>query len=79
MISTSKKTKIGRKDTEDEESSYGSNEEMDLKTILIGTFLVYLKCSTISLTLPYLFKSKEMEESLVEVEKEHFPTEEKHS
>ena len=52
---------------------------MDLRTILIGTFHVSLKCYTISLTLPYFFKSKEMEESLVEVEKEHFPVEEKHS
>ena len=52
---------------------------MDLKTIMIGTFLVSLKCYTISLTLPYLFKSKGMEESLVEAEKEHFPIEEKHS
>ena len=52
---------------------------MDLKTIMIGTFLVSLKFSTISLTLPYFFKSKEMEESLVEVEKEHFPVEEKHN
>ena len=39
---------------------------------MIGTFPISLKCSTISLTLPYFFKSKEMEESLVEVEKEHF-------
>ena len=36
---------------------------------MIGTFPISLKCSTISLTLPYFFKSKEMEESLVEVEK----------
>ena len=76
---TSKKTKFGRNATEVEESSCGSDEEMDLKTILISTFLVNLKCSTISLTLPYFFKSKEMEESLVEVEKEHLPVEEKHS
>ena len=47
---TSKKTKFGRKATEDEESSCGSNEEIDLKIILIGTFLVSFKCSTISLT-----------------------------
>ena len=46
---------------------------------MIGTFPISLKCSTISLTLPYFFKSKEMEGSLVEVEKEHSPTEEKHS
>ena len=52
---------------------------MDLKTIMIGTFLVSLKCSTISLTFPYFFKSKEMEESLIEVEKEHLQSEEKHS
>ena len=52
---------------------------MDLKTIMIGTFLVCLKCYTISPTLPYFFKSKEMEESLVELEKEHFPVEEKYS
>ena len=49
---------------------------MDLKTIMIGTFLVSLKCYTISLTLSYLFNSKGMEESLVEVEKEHLPIEE---
>ena len=42
----------------------------DLRTILIGIFHIYLKCSTISLTLPYFFKSKEIEESLVEVKKE---------
>ena len=76
---TSKKAKFGRKATEDEESSYESDEEMDLKTILIGTFLASLKCSTISLTLPYIFKSNEMDESLVEVEKEHLQAEEKHS
>ena len=31
-----------------------------------------------SLTLPYFFKSKEIEESLVKVEKEHFLAKEKH-
>ena len=77
--STSKKAKFRRKATEDKESSCESDEEIDLKTIMIGTFLVSLKCSTISLTLPYFFKSKEMEESLVEVEKEHLKAEEKHS
>ena len=75
---TSKKTKFGRKATEDEEYC-SCDEDMDFKTILIGTFLVSLKCSTISLTLPYFFKSKEMEKSLVEVEKEHFPVEGNHS
>ena len=79
MRPTSKKTKFKRKVIENEESSCGFDEEMDLKTILIGTFIVSLKCSTTSLTLPYFFKSKEMEESLVEVEKEHLSAKEKHS
>ena len=47
MRSTSKKTKLGRNVTEDEESSYGSDEEMDLRTIMIGTFPISLKCYTI--------------------------------
>ena len=49
----SKKTKFGRKATEDEEFSCRSDEEVDLRTILIGTFPISLKCSNISLTLPY--------------------------
>ena len=61
-----KKTKFGRKAIEDEESSCEFDEEMDLKTIMIGTFLVSLKRSTISLTIPYFSKSKNMEKSLVE-------------
>ena len=52
---------------------------MDLRTILKGTFPISLKCSTISLTLPYFLKSIEMEESLVEVEKEHSQVEGKRS
>ena len=51
---------------------------MDSRTIIIGTFPISLKCYTISLTLPYFFKSKEIEESLVEVEKENLLAEEKH-
>ena len=54
----SKKTKFGKKIIEDKESSCGFREEMELKTILIGTFLVSLKCSTISLTLPYFSSQK---------------------
>ena len=79
VMPTSKKTKFGRKAIEDNESSCRSTEEMDLRTIMIGTFPIYLKCSTISLTLPDFFKLKEMEENLVEVEKEHSPAHEKHS
>ena len=37
---TSKKTKFERKATEDKESNCRSDEEMDLRTILIDTFLV---------------------------------------
>ena len=80
---TPNKTKFGRKATKDDESSCRStkemDEEMDLRTIMIVTFSIYLKCSTLSLSLLDLFMSKEMEESLVEVEKEHSPIEEKHS
>ena len=54
-------------------------EEMDLRTILIGTIPISLKCSTILLTFPDLFMSKEIEESLTEVDKEHFLADEKHS
>ena len=54
-MSTPKKTKFGRKATEDDESSCGSTkemtQEMDLGTILIGTIPISLNCSTISLTL----------------------------
>ena len=78
MRPTPKKIKFGRKATEDDESSYGSDEEMDLRTIMIDTFPIYLKCSTISLTLIYFFKSKEIEENLVEVEKEHSQAQEIH-
>ena len=79
MRPTSNKTKFGRKATKYYESTEEMDEEVDLRTILICTFPISLKCSTISLTLPYFFKSKEMEESLVEVEKENFPTEEKNN
>ena len=36
MRPTSKKTKFGKKTTENEESSRESDEEMDFKTIMIG-------------------------------------------
>ena len=54
MMATPKKTKYGRKATEDDESSCRSNEgvdkETDLGTILIGTISVSLNCSSSSLT-----------------------------
>ena len=56
MRLTSKKTKFGRNATKYKDSSCESSEEMDLKAILIGIFLVSLKCYIISLTLQYFFK-----------------------
>ena len=47
---------------------------MNLGTILIGTISSSLKWTIMSLTLPYFFESKEMEESLVEVDKKYSPT-----
>ena len=80
---TPKKTKFGRKPIEDDESSCRSTkamaEAMDLRTIIISAFPISLKCSTIYLTLPNFFESKDMKESLVEVVKEHSLAEEKHS
>ena len=61
------KTKYGGKVTKNVESICSSNEETYLGTILIGTNLISLNYSITSLTLPAFFKSKEMEESLVEV------------
>ena len=61
------KTKYGGKATKNVESICGSNEETYLRTILIGTNRFSFNSSTSSLTLPAFFKSKEMEESLVEV------------
>ena len=49
---TSKKTKFGRKARKDEEYC-SCDEKMDLKIVMIGTFLVSLKCYTISLILLY--------------------------
>ena len=70
------KTKYGGKATKNVESICGSNEETYLRTILkyvlsliiltIGSNLFSFNYSTSSLTLPAFFKSKEMEESLVE-------------
>ena len=54
-------------------------KKMDSRTILIGTFPISLKYSTISLILLDFFKPKEIEEILVEVEKEYSLVAEKHS
>ena len=61
------KTKSIGKAIENVESIWISNEETNLGTILIGKNPISLNYSTSSLTLPAFFKSKEMEENLVEV------------
>ena len=67
------KTKFGGKATENVESIYSSNKETNLGNILICTNPISLNYSTNSLTLPTFFKSKEIEESLIEV-KQKQPT-----
>ena len=57
MRSTPKKTKFRRKAIEGDESTEEMDEEMDLRTILIGTFPISLKCYTISL-LYHIFSSQ---------------------
>ena len=49
---------------------------MDSETLLIGEIPISLNCSTVSLTLSAIFKLKNAEEDLVEVEVKH-PTTEK--
>ena len=61
------KTKSRGKAIENVVSICCSNEETYLGIILIGTNPISLYYSTSSLTLPAFFKSKEIEESLVEV------------
>ena len=63
MMPTPKKIFFGIKAIEDDESSCGSTEEMNLGTILIGIILISSNCYTISLTLLDFFKLKEMEEA----------------
>ena len=47
------------------------DEMMDSKALLIGEIPISLNCSTISLTLPTIIKSKKTKEDLVEVERKH--------
>ena len=51
-------------------------ELMDSEALLVGEISISLNCSTVSLTLPTIFKSKKVEEDLVEVEGKHLATEE---
>ena len=52
------------------------DEVMDSETLLICEILISLNYSTVSLTLTIIFKSKKVEEDLVEVEGKHPVTEE---
>ena len=51
-------------------------EVMDTEALIIGEIPISLNYSTVSLTLPTIFKSKKAEEDLVEVEKKHLTTKE---
>ena len=77
-ISSPEKTKFQRRVREDYESICSSDEEIDLGAILIGKISISLNCSTTSLTLKFFFKSKKMEESLVEVKEKQSTTNEDH-
>ena len=52
------------------------DEVMDLMALMIGEIPISLNCFTVSLTMPTIFKSKKIEEDLVEVEGKHPTTEE---
>ena len=52
------------------------DEVMDSEAFLIGEIPFSLNCSTVSLTLPTILKSKKVKEDLVEVEGKHPKTEE---
>ena len=76
MVPILEKTKFGRKPIEDLESMSSVEEVMDSEALMIGEIPISLNCSTVSVTLPTIFKSKKAEEDLVEVEGKH-PTIEK--
>ena len=57
MVYSSEK-KIGRKVNEDMESMGSVDEVMDIEALLIGEIPISLNCSTVSLTLSIIFKSK---------------------
>ena len=73
MVPSLEKTKFRRTTIKDMESMSRVDEMMDLEALLIGELHFSLNCSTVSLTLPTIFKSKKTEEDLVEVEGKHPP------
>ena len=56
MVPNLEKTKFGRKAIEDMKSMSSVDEVMDSKDLMIGEIPIYLNCSTVSLTLPTIFK-----------------------
>ena len=76
MVHSLEKIKFGRKVTEDIKSMSSVDEVIDTEALLIGEIPISLNCHTVSLTLPTIFKSKNAEEDLVEVEGKHHKTEE---
>ena len=58
MVPSLEKTKFGRKATEDMESMSIVDGLMDSEALLIGEIPISLNCSTVSLTLPAIFKFK---------------------
>ena len=76
IVPTLEKTKFGRKDIEDMGLMDNEDEVMDSNAILIGEIPISLNCSTVSLMLSTIFKSKKAKEDLMEVEGKHLATEE---
>ena len=56
MVISLEKTKLRRKATEDMESMSSIDEVMGSKALLIGEIPISLDSSTVSLTLPTIFK-----------------------
>ena len=76
MVPSMEKTKFWRKAIEEMESMSSEDEVIDSEALLIGVIPISLHCSTISFTLPNIFKSKKAEEDLVEVKGKHLAIEE---
>ena len=56
VVPSVEKTKFGRKSTKDMESMSGIDEVMDSEALMIGEIPISLNCSSVSLTLPTIFK-----------------------
>ena len=60
MVPSLEKTKFGRKSIEDKESMSSVDEVMDFEALMIGGIPISLNYSSVSLTLPTIFKSKKI-------------------